>query len=53
MPVDFSEYSGNAIEQAVEISSNMKEPIKVIVQNVYQCPQDIIIQEKRLKNLVL
>lgn len=38
VPIDFSDYSSSALEQAVEIAQNANSEIEIIAQNVYQVP---------------
>lgn len=38
VPIDFSEYSKQALERAILIASRVKDPVEVICQNVYTVP---------------
>ncbi len=38
VPLDFSDYSKQALERAILIASRVKEPIEIICQNVYTVP---------------
>ena len=38
VPVDFSDYSSSALDQAIEVAKNSNSDIKIIAQNVYQVP---------------
>lgn len=39
VPIDFSDYSVNAMEQAVAIASTNPKAVKIIAQNVFNVPQ--------------
>lgn len=39
VPIDFSDYSQDAMQQAVAIAQSNKKPVKIIAQNVYNVPQ--------------
>lgn len=38
VPIDFSDYSRQALERAILIASRVKDPIEIICQNVYSVP---------------
>ncbi len=38
VPIDFSDYSKQALERAVLIASRIEEPVEIICQNVYTVP---------------
>lgn len=38
VPIDFSDYSKQALERAVLIASRIKDPVEIICQNVYTVP---------------
>ena len=38
VPIDFSDYSKQALERAIMIASRVKDPIEIICQNVYTVP---------------
>ncbi len=38
VPIDFSEYSSSAMDQAIEVAKNTSNDVKIIAQNVYQVP---------------
>lgn len=38
VPIDFSEYSKQALERAILIASRVKDPVEIVCQNVYTVP---------------
>ena len=38
VPIDFSDYSKQALERAILIASRIKDPVEIICQNVYTVP---------------
>ena len=38
VPIDFSDYSKQALERAILIASRVKDPVEIICQNVYTVP---------------
>ena len=38
VPIDFSDYSSSALDEAISVAVNSSSEVKIIAQNVYQVP---------------